>query len=227
MSCTSASTSEEMGSGPKHGKSAGPVLTRVRDWLTRIAFALGLVLVTILLVRAWDAWRGPPLELWHTEVPQELDADAIDAADWTAWLKAEEAAFEEVRRRVTDKLPPDARVAANRFFADGPLYAPGFATNWNRGSAHRGRRRHGCHDADARAALSSRHVFAVVRRAPVSGDRWSVRWRARSGAGFRRASGTVAVRGERGALVVSNETLMRATWNPFLDYLLARIEEML
>jgi hypothetical protein len=33
------------------------------------------------------------------------------------------------------------------------------------------------------------------------------------------------VRGERGALVVSSETLMRATWNPFFDYLLTRIDE--
>jgi hypothetical protein len=36
--------------------------------------------------------------------------------------------------------------------------------------------------------------------------------------------GTVAVRGERGALVVGTETLMRATSNPFFDYLLERID---
>jgi hypothetical protein len=35
--------------------------------------------------------------------------------------------------------------------------------------------------------------------------------------------GTVAVRGERGALVVSADTLMRASCNPFFDYLLQRV----
>jgi hypothetical protein len=36
--------------------------------------------------------------------------------------------------------------------------------------------------------------------------------------------GIVAVRGERGALIVSADTLMRASSNPFFDYMLARIE---
>jgi alpha-beta hydrolase superfamily lysophospholipase len=36
--------------------------------------------------------------------------------------------------------------------------------------------------------------------------------------------GTVAVRGERGALIVGADTLMRASSNPFFDYMLERIE---
>jgi hypothetical protein len=36
--------------------------------------------------------------------------------------------------------------------------------------------------------------------------------------------GQVAVRGERGALIVGAETLMRASSNPFFDYMLERIE---
>ena len=36
--------------------------------------------------------------------------------------------------------------------------------------------------------------------------------------------GTVAVRGERGALVVDVENLMRASSNPFFDFQLQRIE---
>jgi alpha-beta hydrolase superfamily lysophospholipase len=108
------------------------MLARVNIWLKRIGLAFGLVLITIFAVRAWDAWRAPPLELWHTEVPHELDAPAIDAADWPAWLTAEDAVFAEARSRVTDKLPAGQRVAANRFFADGPLYSPRFAADWNR-----------------------------------------------------------------------------------------------
>ena len=36
--------------------------------------------------------------------------------------------------------------------------------------------------------------------------------------------GTVAVRGERGALIVGADTLMRASSNPFFAYMLERIE---
>jgi hypothetical protein len=39
--------------------------------------------------------------------------------------------------------------------------------------------------------------------------------------------GTVAVRGERGVLIVGSDTLMRATCNPFFDHVLERIDATL
>jgi alpha-beta hydrolase superfamily lysophospholipase len=101
-------------------------------WAKRAGMALGLVLATILAVRAVDAWRAPPLKLWHTEVPHELDADEIDRADWATWLEAEDAVIAEVRTRVTDKLPAEDQVAANRFFAGSPMNPARLATDWNR-----------------------------------------------------------------------------------------------
>jgi alpha-beta hydrolase superfamily lysophospholipase len=108
------------------------VIAFARTWLKRAAFAAALVLFTILAVRAFDAWRAPPLGLWHREVPRELDADAIEAADWSAWLAAEKQAFDDVRTRVTDKLPGADRVAANRFYAASPMNAAQRAFDWNR-----------------------------------------------------------------------------------------------
>jgi alpha-beta hydrolase superfamily lysophospholipase len=107
------------------------VIARVRKWVRRVAIASGLVLVTILGVRAYDAFRAPPLKLWHTFVPRELDAKQIDAADWQAWLAAEDAAFAEVRAEVTSKLPAEDRIPSNRFFAGSPMHASHFATDWN------------------------------------------------------------------------------------------------
>ena len=66
------------------------------------------MLLTILAVRAWDAWRSPPLSLWHTEVPDELDARAIDAADWPAWIDAEARLFEHVDVLLTPGAPGPA-----------------------------------------------------------------------------------------------------------------------
>jgi alpha-beta hydrolase superfamily lysophospholipase len=91
-----------------------------------------LVLATILAVRAFDAWRAPPLKLWHTFVPHELDARQLDAADWAGWLAAEDAAFDAVRAEVTDKLPAEDHSDANRFFADSPTHSANFTSDWNR-----------------------------------------------------------------------------------------------
>lgn len=98
----------------------------------RVALAAGLVLVTVLAVRAWDAWRAPPLKPWHTEAPRELDADDIDATDWAGWLAAEDAVFKELRDTLTRKLPPEDRLASNRYFPGSPMHAARLATDWNR-----------------------------------------------------------------------------------------------
>ena len=108
------------------------MLATARTWLRRAGIAAGLILLTILAVRAFDAWRAPPLSLWHREVPRELDAYAIDAASWAEWLTAEDRAFDDVRARVTDKLPDSDRVAANRFFAGSPMNAAQRSFDWNR-----------------------------------------------------------------------------------------------
>jgi alpha-beta hydrolase superfamily lysophospholipase len=108
------------------------VISFARTWLERAAVAAALILLTILAVRAVDAFRGAPLSLWHTEVPIEPDADEIDAADWPAWLAAEQRAFDDVRARITDKLPDRERVAANRFFDGSPMNSARHATDWNR-----------------------------------------------------------------------------------------------
>ena len=101
-------------------------------WTKRAAIALGVVLATVLGVRAWDSLSGPPLEPWHTFVPAELSAGEIARSDWAGYRAAEEAAFDEVRREVSAKLAPRARVASNRYLAGGPLDPAGFSVDWNR-----------------------------------------------------------------------------------------------
>ncbi len=104
--------------------------------LTRLAkrtiLLLAVIAVVLLGVRVHDSQRGPPLELWHTFAPHELKAKALDSADWAAYLKAEDEAFTEVRKNVTDELPADEQIPINRYFKDSPVYPGHFKQDWNR-----------------------------------------------------------------------------------------------
>ncbi|MDM0023713.1 alpha/beta hydrolase [Variovorax saccharolyticus] len=107
----------------------GPWLARM---LKRTALLLGIVFVTLIAVRTYDVQRGPALEPWHTHVPKELSRDEIRKADWPTWLAAENAAFDEVRREVTEKLPPELKNPSNRYFDGSPIYPGHFRQDWNR-----------------------------------------------------------------------------------------------
>lgn len=98
-------------------------------WLVVVAV---VALAAVLALRAWQVQQGPPLRLWHTFAPQELDAAAIDRSDWAGYLAAEAAAFDEVQREVTQKLEPEDRVPANRYFDGAPMFPGRFAQDWNR-----------------------------------------------------------------------------------------------
>jgi alpha-beta hydrolase superfamily lysophospholipase len=101
--------------------------------------ALNLLLIVALIVavvglglRAHRALRAPPLQPWHTFVPEELRADQLEAADWVRYLAQEQSIFESVRVNVTQRLEPDARLPYNRYFDGSPVYPPRFAQDWNR-----------------------------------------------------------------------------------------------
>ena len=107
----------------------GSKLVKLFKWA---AVLLVVSITTLLAVRAYDSQTGPPLELWHTYVPHELTATEISKADWAAYLAAENRIFDEVRAEVTQKLEPEARNPANRYFEGSPIYPGNFVQDWNR-----------------------------------------------------------------------------------------------
>lgn len=108
------------------------MLARSLRVMRRGVIWLLLVLATFLAVRVYDTQRGPPLRPWHTYVPKELSVSQLDKSDWAGFLKAEEDVFARVRTQVTEKLDPEDRVPANRYFAGSPLYPGHFSQDWNR-----------------------------------------------------------------------------------------------
>ena len=100
--------------------------------LRRVLVLLLVVAGALLVARAWDSQRGPPLDPWHAYVPHDWHAAEIDKADWAAYLKAEEAVFREVRTEVVDKIDEEAKTPGNRYYAGSPIYPGNFAEDWNR-----------------------------------------------------------------------------------------------
>ena len=97
-----------------------------------LVILVAVAAMTALAIRAWQSQRGPPLRPWHTHAPHELTAGAIARADWNAYLVAEQAVFDEVRTEVTQKLAPEDRVDANRYFDGSPIHPGKFVRDWNR-----------------------------------------------------------------------------------------------
>lgn len=100
--------------------------------LKTLAMGLLLLLAAIFLVRGWQAMRGPALQPWHLFVPDEPTAGQLDNMDWAGWLRRETAVFAAVDVNVTDKLPADARVPQNRYWAGAPMHPANLRADWNR-----------------------------------------------------------------------------------------------
>jgi hypothetical protein len=86
------------------------VRSRVLSFLKRGAVLLAAIAVTLIAVRIYDAQRGLPLEPWHTYAPPELSLDELQNADWSEYLRAEQAVLDEVRAEVTARL--EARIGS-------------------------------------------------------------------------------------------------------------------
>ena len=104
----------------------------VKAFCKRALMLVALLLSIGIALRAWDVYHGPDLRPWHTKVPPELDAAALDATDWAGFMAAEARAFDFVRQKITERLPAEDRGPGNRYDPASPLNPAGFAKDWNR-----------------------------------------------------------------------------------------------
>lgn len=104
-------------------------LLKIAKWS---AIITGVVLVTIFGVRIYQTQRSLPLEPWHLYAPEEMTQAELDAADWDAYLAAEQRIFDSLRVNVTQRLPPAEQVPFNRYFEGSPVYPAHFKIDWNR-----------------------------------------------------------------------------------------------
>ena len=100
----------------------------------QLAVIVLAVIVTVLVLGAFDARRMPDLELWHTaELKSEFAADASNSnITFQTYLENEERLFQELQRKIVDNAPNTAEYQLSRYFPKGFNNPETFPRNWNR-----------------------------------------------------------------------------------------------
>ena len=98
----------------------------------RLALLIAIFLLAVLAIRAWESQRAAPLQPWHTFVPQEMSREAMEQADWAAYIAHEQQLFQSVESSMTEQLPASQRLATNRYNPQAAMHPARFAHDWNR-----------------------------------------------------------------------------------------------
>ena len=108
-------------------------MKRLLKWIFGLAAGAVLVVLTIILVRAFDARWQPDLKPWHGTLASEFRAkDLNDRSTLADYLRIEETVFAEMEREVIAKVAPSDRGRYNRYSPDGLVNPLRFPKNWNR-----------------------------------------------------------------------------------------------
>lgn len=107
-------------------------LPRMRNVMAWTLVVLLLIVVALLGIRIAGLSSLPELEPWHRLVPQELDADELDASDWQAYLSAEAALFERLQRELIGPVTASGAAPYSRYASDSPVYPGNLPRDWNR-----------------------------------------------------------------------------------------------
>ena len=108
-------------------------MKKLFKWTFRLVGGVLLVLLTILLLRAFDARRKQPLEPWHGTLASEVRAEDLPpTATLADYLKLEDAVFTELERKIVAAVPEQKRERYNRYSPDSVVNPLRFPKNWNR-----------------------------------------------------------------------------------------------
>ncbi|UTH30237.1 alpha/beta hydrolase [Ectopseudomonas hydrolytica] len=107
-------------------------LPRMRNVMAWTLVLLLLIAVALLGVRIAGLSSLPDLQPWHRLVPQELEADELDQADWQAYLAAEAAIHQRLQRELIEPVTAAGVAPFSRYSSDSPVYPGKLSQDWNR-----------------------------------------------------------------------------------------------
>ena len=90
------------------------------------------IVVTLFLVRGFDARRMPDLKSWHQAKLPEFRAGGGAPASLAEYLELENRLFESVEREVLDRVDPEDQLPFNRYCRDSLSDPRRQSRNWNR-----------------------------------------------------------------------------------------------
>ncbi len=107
---------------------------RLIGWFVRATSIAALLVITVLLLWAFESRKMPALGIWHT-TPLTSEFTARDATPQSAlkdYLDQEERLFRELQVKIYDKVPPTPEMTISRYRAGGPQDPQQLPRNWNK-----------------------------------------------------------------------------------------------
>lgn len=103
-------------------------------YLLRVVQAVALIIVTIIVIRAFDARSLPDLHIWHeVRFENEYEAGRDNNIDTlSAYLELEQAVFDELNEKVFGSLMSASVAGVNRFNANSVFSSQNHERDWNR-----------------------------------------------------------------------------------------------
>ena len=106
----------------------------MKTFIFRSLFIVGVIVASIVLVRAFDSRRLLDLQPWHrislNSEFTESESDQIESL--SDYLELEERVFQELDTSVYKNTEPGSQVAFSRYTPNSPVDPEQFSPNWNR-----------------------------------------------------------------------------------------------
>ena len=106
----------------------------MKTFILRSFLVCGIILVSILLVRAFDSRNLPNLHPWHSisliNEFTESKSDQIESLN--DYLEVEERVFQELDTSIYQNIGPGKQFLLSRYTSASPVNPERFSSNWNR-----------------------------------------------------------------------------------------------
>jgi len=106
----------------------------MKTFILRSLFVVGVIVASIVLVRAFDSRNLPNLQPWHsTSLNSEFTESRSDQiTSLSDYLELEERVFQELDTSIYKNIGPERQFLLSRYTSNSPVDPEQFTTNWNR-----------------------------------------------------------------------------------------------
>ncbi|RKZ68371.1 MAG: alpha/beta hydrolase [Gammaproteobacteria bacterium] len=106
----------------------------MKTFIFRSLFIVGVIVASIVLVRAFDSRRLPELQPWHKiSLDSEFTESKSDQIESLGdYLELEERVFQEMDTSIYKDAEPESQFVFSRYTPNSPVDPEQFSPNWNR-----------------------------------------------------------------------------------------------